>query len=217
MTAFIVERETKGFETTRVLEKYGCRASDTAELLFRDCRVPDSARLGGVGAAFYDTMRILDRGRLSIAAMALGLGRGALEQALRYAKEREAFGRPLTQHQAIQWKLADSRTQLDAAELLTHRAAWLADQGRSFNMEVAMAKLFASETATKICNDAMQIHGGYGYTREFAIERFLRDAKLCEIGEGTSEIMRLVIARHLIGRTSNDGLSRPGCAELPPR
>jgi alkylation response protein AidB-like acyl-CoA dehydrogenase len=208
MTAFIVERGTPGFEVTRVLEKYGCRASDTAELCFRSCRVPDTARLGGVGAAFYDMMRILDRGRLAIAAMALGLGRGALEQALGYAKEREAFGRPIVQHQAVQWKLVDARVQLQAAELLVHRAAWLADQGRAFSAEAAMAKLFASETATRICNDAMQIHGGYGYTQEFPIERFLRDAKLCEIGEGTSEIMRLLIARQLIGRAAFDETSQ---------
>ncbi|MGC4066480.1 MAG: acyl-CoA dehydrogenase family protein [Polyangiaceae bacterium] len=199
MTAFIVERGTEGFVVSRVLEKYGCRASDTAELCFRSCRVPDSARLGGVGAAFYDTMRILDRGRLAIAAMALGLGRGAFEQALNYSKEREAFGRPIAQHQAVQWKLADGKVSLQAAELLVHRAAWLADRGESFSTEVAMAKLFASEMATRICNDAMQIHGGYGYTREFPIERFLRDARLCEIGEGTSEIMRMLIARQLLG------------------
>lgn len=200
MTAFIVERGTDGFEVTGTLDKYGCRASDTAELLFRDCRVPDGARLGGVGAAFYDTMRILDRGRLAIAAMALGLGRGALTMGLRYARERVTFGRRISQHQAIQWKLADGKTTLDAAELLVHRAAWLADQGRPFSMEASMAKLFASEAATKVCNDVLQIHGGYGYTKEFDVERFLRDVKLCEIGEGTSEIQRLIIARHLLGR-----------------
>jgi alkylation response protein AidB-like acyl-CoA dehydrogenase len=184
MTAFIIERGTEGFEVSRVLEKYGCRASDTAELCFRHCRVPDTARLGAVGAAFYDTMRILDRGRLAIAAMALGLGRGAFEQALAYSKEREAFGRPIAQHQAVQWKLVDAKVQLQAAELLVHRAAWLADRGDSFS------------------TDAMQIHGGYGYTREFPVERFLRDVKLCEIGEGTSEIMRMLIARQLLGRVA---------------
>jgi alkylation response protein AidB-like acyl-CoA dehydrogenase len=200
MTAFIVEAGTKGFEATRVLEKYGCRASDTAELLFQDCLVPDSARLGGIGAAFYDTMRILDRGRLAIAAMALGLGRGALERGLKYASERVAFGRRIAQNQAIQWKLANARVNLDAAELLVHRAAWLADAGRAFTLEASTAKLFSSEAATKVCNDVLQIHGGYGYTREFEVERFLRDAKLCEIGEGTSEIQRIIIARHLLGR-----------------
>ena len=200
MTAFIVERDTPGFEVARVVQKYGCRASDTAELSFHQCRVPDSARLGGEGAAFYDTLRLLDRGRLGISAMALGLGRAALDAALAYAREREAFGRKLAHHQAIQWMLADGKTTLDAAELLIHRAAWLADCGRAFASEASMAKLFASECATKVCNDAMQIHGGHGYTRDYPIERFLRDVKVCEIGEGTSEIQRMLIARHLIGK-----------------
>jgi alkylation response protein AidB-like acyl-CoA dehydrogenase len=200
MTAFVVERGTDGFDVVRTLDKYGCRASDTAELVFRNCRVRDTARLGGVGAAFYDTMRLLDRGRLAIAAMALGLGRGALAKGIRYANEREAFGCRIACHQAIQWKVADAKTNLDAAELLIHRAAWLGDKGRPFSMEASMAKLFASEAATKVCNDMLQIHGGYGYSREFDVERFLRDVKLCEIGEGTSEIQRLIIARHLLGR-----------------
>lgn len=200
LTAFVVDHGTPGFEVARTLSKLGCRASDTGELTFNQCRIPDSQRLGEVGAAFYDTMRILDRGRIAIAAMALGLGRGALAQALRYAQERETFGRPIAQYQAVQWKLADARTSLDAAELLVYRAAWLCDEGRPYTMEAATAKLFASEAATRVCNDALQIHGGYGYTREFEIERFLRDAKICEIGEGTSEIQRLVIARGLLGR-----------------
>ncbi len=195
ISAFIVDRGTPGFEVGRILEKYGCRASDTAELHFNGCRVADSQRLGAVGAAFYDTMKILDRGRISIAAMALGLGRGAMELARRYAQERQTFGRPIADHQAIQWKLADARTALDAAELLIQRAAWLCDHGKPHRVESAMAKLFASEAATRACNDALQIHGGYGFTREFAVERFLRDVKLCELGEGTSEIQRLVIAR----------------------
>lgn len=199
ITAFVVDRGTPGFKPTRVLEKYGCRASDTAELQFDNCKVPDSQRLGAVGAAFYDTMRILDRGRISIAAMALGLGRGALELAIRYATEREAFGKPIAQHQAIRWMVANARTQLDAAELMIQRAAWLCDRGRPFSLEAATAKLLASEASTRVCNDALQIHGGYGYTREFEVERFLRDVKLCEIGEGTSEIQRLVISRHVLG------------------
>lgn len=199
ITAFIVDRGTPGFVASRVLEKYGCRASDTAELHFEHCRVPDSHRLGAVGAAFYDTMRILDRGRISIAAMALGLGRGAMDLAIRYASEREAFGQPIAQFQAIRWMIADARTQLDAAELMIQRAAWLCDQGRPYTLEAATAKLHASVAATRVCNDAMQIHGGYGYTREFEVERFLRDVKLCEIGEGTSEIQRLVISRHVLG------------------
>jgi alkylation response protein AidB-like acyl-CoA dehydrogenase len=152
-----------------------------------------------VGAAFYDTMRILDRGRISIAAMALGLGRGAMDLAIRYASEREAFGQPIAHFQAIRWMIANARTQLDAAELMIHRAAWLCDKGRPYTLEAATAKLLASEAATRVCNDALQIHGGYGYTREFEVERFLRDVKLCEIGEGTSEIQRLVISRHVLG------------------
>jgi alkylation response protein AidB-like acyl-CoA dehydrogenase len=144
-------------------------------------------------------MRILDTGRISIGAMALGLGRGALEMAIRYAKERGAFGRPIAEFQAIQWMLADGKTSLDAAELLIRRAAWLADRGERYTEEASMAKLFASEAATRVCNDSMQIHGGYGYTREFDIERHLRDVKLCEIGEGTSQVQRMVIAKQLLG------------------
>jgi alkylation response protein AidB-like acyl-CoA dehydrogenase len=143
-------------------------------------------------------MRILDGGRVSIAAMALGLGRGALEMAVNYAKERQAFGRPIAEFQALQFLLADAKTELEAAALMTYRAAWLADQGRRFTEEASMAKLFASEVATRACNSAMQIHGGYGYTREFDIERHLRDVKLCEIGEGSSQVQRMVIAKNLL-------------------
>jgi alkylation response protein AidB-like acyl-CoA dehydrogenase len=199
ITAFVLDQGTPGFTVSRILEKHGCRASDTAELHFDHCRIQDSHRLGAVGAAFYDTMRILDRGRISIAAMALGLGRGALELAMRYALERETFGKPIAQHQAIRFMIANARTQLDASELMIHRAAWLCDQNRPYSLEASTAKLLASEVATRVCNDALQIHGGYGYTREFEVERFLRDAKLCEIGEGTSEIQRVVIARHVLG------------------
>lgn len=197
ITAFIVDAGTPGFRASRKLEKYGCRWSDTAELVLEGVRVPDSQRLGAVDHGFYDTMSILDRGRVSIAAMALGLGRGALELAVRYAKDRRAFDRPIAEFQAIQWKLADAATQLEAAELLIRRAAWLADRGEPYSREASMAKLFASEAATRACNDAVQIHGGYGYTREFEVERHLRDVKLCEIGEGTSEVQRMVIAKHL--------------------
>ena len=143
-------------------------------------------------------MQILDRGRISIAAMALGLGYGALEMAVTYAKDRKQFNKPIAEFQAVQWMLADCKTELDAAQLLTYRAAWLADQGRPFTKEASMAKLFASEAATRACNKALQIHGGYGYTREFAVERHLRDAKICEIGEGTSEVQRMVIAKQLL-------------------
>lgn len=198
ITAFIVETATPGYSASRKLEKYGCRSSDTVEVTLDDVRVSDAQRLGDENEGFRDTMRILDGGRVSIAAMALGLGEGALEMALQYAKDRSAFGKPIADFQAIQWLLADAKTDLDAARLLTHRAAWLADQGRRFTAEASMAKLFASETATRVCNDSMQIHGGYGYTREFDIERHLRDVKLCEIGEGTSQVQRMVIAKHLL-------------------
>lgn len=198
ITAFIVDHGTKGFSTSKHLLKLGCRSSDTAELTFEDVRVSDAQRLGEVDQGFADTMRILDRGRISIAAMALGLGYGALEMATTYAKDRKQFGHQLSDFQAIQWMLADSKTELDAAALLTYRAAWLADQGQRHSQEAAMAKLFASEASTRACNRALQVHGGYGYTREFAVERHLRDAKLCEIGEGTSEVQRMVIAKHLL-------------------
>ena len=198
ITAFIVDAGTPGLSASKKLEKYGCRSSDTVELTLENVRVHDSQRLGEVNQGFLDTMSILDTGRISIAAMALGLGRGALEQAVRYAKERSAFGKPIAQHQAVQFLLADASKDLDAAELLIQRAAWLADNGRKFTAEASMAKLFASEVATRVCNDAMQIHGGYGYTREFDIERHLRDVKLCEIGEGTSQVQRMVIAKHLL-------------------
>jgi len=198
ITAFIVDTKAPGYSASKKLKKLGCRSSDTVELTFENLRVPDSERLGEVDQGFRDTMRILDSGRISIAAMALGLGRGALEMAVTYAKQREAFGKPIAEFQAIQWMLADAQTELDAAELLVRRAAWLADQGRRFTAEASMAKLFASEVATRVCNNSLQIHGGYGYTREFDVERHLRDAKLCEIGEGTSQVQRMVIAKHLL-------------------
>ena len=198
ITAFIVEHKTKGFSTSKHLEKLGCRSSDTVELTFEDVRVNDAQRLGEVDHGFTDTMKILDRGRVSIAAMALGLGFGALEMAVTYAKDRKQFGKPIADFQAIQWMLADSRVELDAAQLLTYRAAWLCDQGRPFTKEASMAKLYASEVATRVCNRALQVHGGYGFTREFAVERHLRDAKLCEIGEGTSEVQRIVIAKQIL-------------------
>jgi alkylation response protein AidB-like acyl-CoA dehydrogenase len=199
ITAFVVEHGTPGFSASKHLLKLGCRASDTAELTLDGVRVDDGQRVGEVDQGFADTMRILDRGRISIAAMALGLGYGALDMAVRYAKERKAFGKPIADFQAIQWMLADSKTELDAASVLTYRAAWLADQGKVHTREAAMAKLFASEAATRACNASLQVHGGYGYVREFDVERHLRDAKLCEIGEGTSEVQRMVIAKHLLG------------------
>jgi alkylation response protein AidB-like acyl-CoA dehydrogenase len=198
ITAFIVDTKTPGYSASKKLKKLGCRSSDTVEITLDHVRVPDSERLGELDQGFLDTMRILDGGRISIAAMALGLGRGALQMALAYAKDRQAFGKPIAEFQAIQWMLADAQTELDAAELLVRRAAWLADQGKRFTSEASMAKLFASEVATRVCNNALQIHGGYGYTREFDIERHLRDAKLCEIGEGTSQVQRMVISKHLL-------------------
>ena len=198
ITAFVVEHGTPGFAASKHLLKLGCRASDTAELTLDSVRVSDEQRLGEVDHGFIDTMQILDRGRISIAAMALGLGYGALDMATRYAKDRKAFGQPIANFQAIQWILADAKTELDAASLLTYRAAWLADQGQRHSQEAAMAKLFASEAASRACNGALQVHGGYGYVREFDVERHLRDAKLCEIGEGTSEVQRMVIAKHIL-------------------
>jgi alkylation response protein AidB-like acyl-CoA dehydrogenase len=201
ITAFVVDRGTPGFTASRHLLKLGCRSSDTVELTLDGVRVPDDHRVGEVDHGFADTMRILDRGRISIAAMALGLGYGALDKAIAYAKERQAFGKPIAQFQAVQWTLADAKAELDAAALLTYRAAWLADRGRPYSDAAAMAKLFASEAATRACNGALQVHGGYGYVREFDVERHLRDAKLCEIGEGTSEVQRIVIAKHVLANT----------------
>jgi alkylation response protein AidB-like acyl-CoA dehydrogenase len=197
ITAFVVERGTPGFSASRELEKYGCRSSDTAEVSLVDVRVPDSQRIGDVDHGFRDTMKILDRGRVSIAAMALGLGRGAVEMAVKYANQREAFRRPIGQFFAVRELIAVARAELDTAALLVYRAALAADSGRSYSREASMAKLYASEAATRACNAALQVHGGYGYTREFAVERHLRDVKLCEIGEGTSQVQRMVIAKHL--------------------
>lgn len=198
ITAFVVEHGTKGFSASKHLEKLGCRSSDTVELTLDEVVVSDEQRVGEIDHGFTDTMKILDRGRISIAAMSLGLGYGVLEMAINYAKDRKQFGKSIADFQAVQWMLADMKTELDAAQLLTYRAAWLADQGRPFTKEASMAKLFASEASSRACNKALQIHGGYGYTREFHVERHLRDAKICEIGEGTSEVQRIVIAKQLL-------------------
>ena len=198
ITAFIVDHGTPGFRASRHLEKMGMRSSDTCELTFEDCFISDEQRLGEVNSGFIDTLKILDRGRVSIAALALGLGWGAYEAAITYAKDRKQFGKPIADFQAIQWMIADSRTELEAARLLTYRAAIKADSGERYSTEASMAKLFASEAGTRACNRSMQVHGGYGYTREFFVERHLRDVKLCEIGEGTSEVQRLVIARNIL-------------------
>jgi alkylation response protein AidB-like acyl-CoA dehydrogenase len=198
ITAFVVPHGTPGFSASKHLEKLGCRSSDTCELTFENVWVPDENRVGELDHGFTDTMKILDRGRISIAAMALGLGYGALEAAVSYSKDRKQFGKSISEFQAVQWMLADTKTELDAASLLTYRAAWLCDQGKPYSREASMAKLFASEASSRACNRSLQIHGGYGYTREFPVERHLRDAKICEIGEGTSEVQRMVIAKHLL-------------------
>jgi alkylation response protein AidB-like acyl-CoA dehydrogenase len=197
ITAFVVEHSARGFSASRHIEKYGCRSSDTAEVVLDDVRVSDAQRVGAVDRGFDDTMRILDRGRVSIAAMALGLGRGAVEMAVRYAGQRQAFGKSIGRFDAVRGLLATAHAELEAATLLVYRAAILADSGRPYSREASMAKLYASEAATRACNAALQVHGGYGYTREFAVERHLRDVKLCEIGEGTSQVQRMVIAKSL--------------------
>jgi alkylation response protein AidB-like acyl-CoA dehydrogenase len=200
LTAFVLERGMPGFTVGKHIEKMGCHASDTTELHFENVVVPDENRLGAVDNGFLDTLEILDRGRISIASMALGLGLGALESARRYAKERIQFGKPIAELQAIQWMLADSATELAAARLLIKRAAWMKDQGRRTTRESSMCKLLAAQAGMRACDRAIQIHGGYGYTREFPVERALRDCKLTEIGEGTNEVQRLVIIRELLGR-----------------
>ena len=198
VTGFILEKGMAGFSQRAIHGKLGMRSSDTGELIMENVEVPDSQRLGEVGMGFINTLQILDRGRITIGALAVGLARGALEESARYAKERRAFGKTIGDFDAIRWMLADMQTELQAARLLVHRAAVLAEQGRPYGREASIAKLFASELATRACNKAVQIHGGYGYTREFPVERYLRDAKLCEIGEGTSEVQRTVIARELL-------------------
>jgi alkylation response protein AidB-like acyl-CoA dehydrogenase len=197
ISAFVVERSNPGLKVGNKFHKLGMNSSDTSEVYFEDCQLPEDALLGELNHGFIDTMKVLDGGRIGIAALGVGIARGALEHSLNYAKERKQFGRPIGANQAIQWKLADMATEIDAARLLVHRAAWLRDAGRPYTKEASMAKLFASELATRASLDAIQIHGGYGYTKEYHVERFLRDAKLLEIGEGTSEVQRMVIARHI--------------------
>jgi alkylation response protein AidB-like acyl-CoA dehydrogenase len=197
ITAFIVEKGTPGFSQRPIHGKLGMRSSDTAELILEGVEVPDSQRLGEVDHGFIDTLKILDKGRITIGALSVGLGRGAIEESLRYARERTAFGQPIAEFQGLRWMFADMKTEIDAARLLVHRAAWMADAGQPYTQAASQAKLFASEAAMRACNKAVQIHGGYGYTREFPVERYLRDAKLCEIGEGTSEIQRSIIAREI--------------------
>ncbi|MET0387653.1 MAG: acyl-CoA dehydrogenase family protein [Polyangiales bacterium] len=198
ITAFAIEAGTPGFSAHKLSGKFGVRSSDTAELVLSDVRLPDSARVGKIGHGFLDAMSILDKGRISIGAMALGIGEAALSAAIAYAKERRQFGQPIAEFQALQWMLADSRTELDASRLLLWRAAALADQGRPFGTEASMAKLYASEAASRACDCALQIHGGYGFINTFPVERYVRDVRLCRIGEGTSEVQRRVIAKSLL-------------------
>jgi alkylation response protein AidB-like acyl-CoA dehydrogenase len=200
LTAFILEKGQKGFRTGKKIEKMGLRASDTAELILEDVEVADENRLGDLDEGFTHTLRILEKGRIGIASMAVGLARGAIEEAVKYAKQRVQFGKPIANLQAIQMMIADAATQIDAARLLVRRAAWMQDQGQRTAKESSIAKLFAARAAMAACDMAIQVHGGYGYTREFPVERYLRDCKLTEIGEGTNEVQRLIIARLLFAK-----------------
>src|SRR5271168_720512 len=211
ISAFILEKGAAGFKVGKKENKLGMRCSPTGELIFTDCRLPASQLCGNRGEGFVDSLRILDGGRISIAAMSVGLAQGAYEAALKYSKQRKQFGRFISEFQAIQNKLADMATEIDAARLLTLRAAWLKDSGKSVNQQSAMAKLYASEAAVRAANEALQIHGGYGFIKDYPVEKFYRDVKLCTIGEGTSEIQKLVIARQLLRSTHHPVGSEPEC------
>jgi alkylation response protein AidB-like acyl-CoA dehydrogenase len=200
ITAFIVERGTPGMSPGKKEDKLGMRASDTSEVIFDNCRVPADQQLGEEGQGFVDTMQVLDAGRIAIAALSVGLAQGAYEAALAYAKERRAFGKTISRFQAIQFKLADAATRIEGARLLTYRAASMRDHGQKTTLESAMAKLYASEHAVRVAEDCVQIHGGYGFIKDYPAEKYYRDVKLLTIGEGTSEIQRLVIARRLLSR-----------------
>jgi len=198
MTAFVVERGTPGFKAGKKENKLGMRASETAEMIFDNCRVHKDQMLGNEGEGFIQALKILDGGRISIAALSIGIARGAYKAALQYSKDRQQFGKPISQFQGISFKLADMATKIEASELLTRNAAEMKMAGKKMTKESAMAKLFASETAVEVATDAVQIHGGYGYTKDFPVEKFYRDSKLCTIGEGTSEIQKLVISRLIL-------------------
>ena len=198
LSAFVVEKGTKGFRPGKKENKLGLRASDTAELIFEDCVIPNENLLGREGNGFIDAMLVLDGGRISIAALSLGIAQGAYDAALKYSKQRKQFGKAISDFQAIQWKLADMATEIDAARLLTMRAASMKDAGLKTTLESSMAKLYTSEVAVKCANEGVQIHGGYGFIKDYPAEKYYRDVKLCTIGEGTSEIQRLVIARQLL-------------------
>lgn len=198
ISAFLVERGTPGFEIGPKEDKMGMRGSDTVGLMFDNCRIPKENLCGKLNEGFIDAMKVLERGRITISAMSVGLARGALEESLSYAKQRTAFGKPIFEHQSVQFMLADMAMEIDAGRLLTRKAADLSDSGKSSNIEASMAKLFTSEMATRACLNAIQIHGGNGYTKEVPVERYMRDAKLCEIGEGSSQIQRIIISRHYL-------------------
>jgi alkylation response protein AidB-like acyl-CoA dehydrogenase len=198
MTAFVIEKGTKGFTSGKKENKLGMRASETAELIFDNCKISDDNRLGEVGDGFIQSMKILDGGRISIGALSLGISKGAYEAALKYSKERVQFGKPISSFQGISFKLADMATEIEASELLLHKAAFLKNEGRPMTKWSAMAKMYASEVCVKVANEAVQIHGGYGYTKDFPVEKFYRDAKLCTIGEGTTEIQKVVIAKNIL-------------------
>jgi acyl-CoA dehydrogenase len=198
MTAFVVERGTPGFRAGKKENKLGMRASETAEMIFDNCRIHHSQMLGNEGEGFIQSMKILDGGRISIAALSLGIAKGAYEASIKYAKEREQFGRPIAEFQGISFKLADMATKIQAAELLTRQAGYLKDHKQPHTQVAAMAKYYASEVSVQVSTDAIQVHGGYGYTKDFPVEKFYRDSKLCTIGEGTSEIQKIVIAREAL-------------------
>ena len=198
MTAFVFEKGMPGFSSGKKENKLGMRASETAELIFDNCRIPDTNRLGDVGQGFIQAMKILDGGRISIGALSLGIAKGAYEAALKYSKERHQFGKAISEFQGISFKLADMATEIEASELLIHKAAFLKQQHRPVTTLGAMAKMYASEVCVKVANDAVQIHGGYGYTKDYPVEKFYRDSKLCTIGEGTTEIQKLVISRNIL-------------------
>jgi len=205
LTAFIIEKGTPGFRTGKRIEKMRLHASDTTELVLEAVEVDDEQRLGEIDQGFFDTLKILDKGRIGIGAWSIGIGRAAFEAARKYAKERIQFDKPIAEQQAIQHMLADMATELDAARLLVWRAAWMQDQKRRTTAESSIAKYYAARATMRACNAAVQIHGGYGYTREFDVERYLRDAKLAEIGEGTNEVQKMVIARELLRAASEKG------------
>ena len=198
ITAFVVEKGTPGFSSGKKEDKLGMRASETAEMVFTDCRIPDANRLGEVGDGFIQSMKVLDGGRISIGALSLGVANGAYKAALKYSKERVQFGKPISEFQGISFKLAEMATDIEASELLLHKAAFEKNAGRPMTKISAMCKMFASEACVRIANEAVQIHGGYGYIKDFPVEKFYRDAKLCTIGEGTTEIQKVVIARHIL-------------------